>query len=146
MTVIDVFGQHIDDPAGTRHRCVLTDPRHLRCLDCRRTLVLPTGLAATGSTSTSGSPANLNDPNACPQHVGERVGTCGRCRSETLGIEAEEAQARRVTGADATGNAEWQAAREWLLRRRSTRHEASAQQLVEEHHPKTGSTYAEEQA
>lgn len=84
MTTTDVLAQHIDDPAGQRHRCVLLDPRHLRCHDCQRTLVLPAGNTSAGTTSTSTSPPPLHAPNRCPRHPGQTRGACGPCRAEQL--------------------------------------------------------------
>lgn len=84
---MSVFAQHIDTPEQ-RHRCVLTDARHLRCLDCQRTLVLPSGPSTTGSTSTSRELPRLDQ--ACPRHPGEWPDTCGRCRADEL--EAREAR------------------------------------------------------
>lgn len=85
---MNVLAQHIDDPQQ-RHRLVLLDERHLRCLDCTRTLVLPAPTAPGKSTSTSTSPLPLHDPNACSAHPGQRRGTCGPCRAEQLEASSE---------------------------------------------------------
>lgn len=80
----DLLAQHIDDPTGVRHRCVLLDARRLRCHDCARTLVLPAPTATAGSTSTSTSPPPLHAPDRCELHPGQRTGACGPCRAEQL--------------------------------------------------------------
>lgn len=88
MTLPDQLAQHIDQPDGPRHRCILLDPRRLRCLDCTQTVLLPAPPSTTGSTSTS-QPPPLHDPARCPHHPGQRVGTCGPCRAEQLEATTE---------------------------------------------------------
>jgi hypothetical protein len=111
-----VFAQHVDDPAGTRHRCVLLDERRLRCLDCSRTLVLPSTSAGAGSTSTSPEPARLTGSDACRAHPGQRRGACGPCRAEQL--EATTPRPEPTPTADVAAGAA--AARAALAARRHT--------------------------
>lgn len=77
----DLLAQHIDNPTGARHRCVVLDPRRLRCRDCARTIILPTTTTADPPTPI---PVRLGDPSRCPRHIGERHDTCGPCRAEQL--------------------------------------------------------------
>jgi hypothetical protein len=123
---MSILAQHIDDPtSGTRHRCVLLDERHLRCLDCQRTLVLPAPNAAGKTTSTSPSPARLTDPDACPSHPGQRQEACGPCRAEQL--EASEARSTPQPTADVTAGAAAARAALAAARQRTTSHEETDQ-------------------
>lgn len=102
---LDVLAQHIDQPdrPDQRHRCVLLDPRHLRCLDCARTLVLPTSTTTARSTSTSTSPPPLHAPTRCPKHLGQTDGACGPCRAEHL--EARQQRPKPAPTADVAAGA-----------------------------------------
>jgi len=104
MTTTTVLAEHVDTPTR-RHRCVLLDATRLRCLDCDRTLVLPT---SAGSTSTSRTPPRTGEPQ-CPEHSGEHADACRCCRAEqiedrtplpdwrpTADVVASVAAARRV--------------------------------------------------
>jgi hypothetical protein len=72
---VSVLAEHVN------HRAFLRDERHLRCVDCQRTLVLPGGPGTTGPTSTSDHPPADEQ---CPHHIGEWAGRCGRCRADQL--------------------------------------------------------------
>jgi hypothetical protein len=117
MTGFPILALHVG------HRLSARDDKTLRCHDCDHTLNL-TVPARAGSTSTSRSLPNLNDPASCEQHPGEWAQTCGRCRSEQLGTdEPRPVQAR---GADPLLNDAWQAARAALTNKsRTTTEETS---------------------
>jgi hypothetical protein len=72
---VSALAEHVN------HRAFLKDERHLRCVDCQRTLVLPGGPSTTGPTSTSDHPPADEQ---CPHHIGEWAGRCGRCRADQL--------------------------------------------------------------
>lgn len=95
------------------HRTSLLDPRRLRCHDCQRTLMLPTG---AGSTSTSSLEIpNVKDPNTCPEHPGEWAATCAPCRSEALELPAGQ---QRPRPASADPGPEWDALKTALATKR----------------------------
>lgn len=84
------------------HRTTLVDQGRrliLKCVECTRTFDLTPLFTQAGTTSTSHLPLQLNDPDACPRHPGERDGACGRCRSE--GLESLASVPKR-TGSDPT--------------------------------------------
>lgn len=70
------------------HRCVLLDPRRLRCVDCTHTVLLP---AMAGSTSTSQSPIPGPDDPRCPQHLTEHAGNCRACAADAKASRAADA-------------------------------------------------------
>ncbi len=70
------------------HRTVLRDERHLRCVDCDRTLVLPTGGASVASTSTSQSPPRLDE--RCRVHPGGWAAACSGCAADALAADQEQ--------------------------------------------------------
>jgi hypothetical protein len=99
---MSILSQHIG------HRTVPLDDQRLRCLDCTRVLLITTPSQSTSPTSTG--LLRIDDPQQCPQHIGERDGACGPCRSEQL----EDTTTRGPigpTGANPHHNADWQAAR-----------------------------------
>lgn len=73
-----VLTEHLDAP-DDRHRLVLLDTQRLRCLDCQRTLLLPSGLA---STSTSRSAIPEPDDPRCLQHPHEHRIGCRPCAAD----------------------------------------------------------------
>lgn len=81
--------------AHVGHRCVLTTPTTLRCVDCSHLLDLSERPSTVRSTSTS-TPIlpGLHDPNACPEHPGQRAGACGPCRAEHLEAGPETCNTR----------------------------------------------------
>jgi hypothetical protein len=81
------------------HRAFLKDERHLRCVDCSQTVVLPAPIA---STSTSQHP----HPDAqCPKHRGEPAGHCGRCRSEQIEADGRPRPPRQAASPEAIAEA-----------------------------------------
>lgn len=104
------------------HRTTLVEPAGtglaIKCLSCSRLLDLSVALGLRPSTArptstSTHTPLNVNDPNACPTHPGEPATHCGRCRSEHLGDQAPPVAHTR-TGTDPTHVPEWQAARQRL--------------------------------
>lgn len=74
-TFSDILREHIG------HRAVLRDERHLRCVDCNRTVVLPSASVAVAATSTSPAPPRRDE--RCPTHpVGMRGGVCIGCAAD----------------------------------------------------------------
>lgn len=122
----DLLGEHIDDPAGTRHRCALLDARRLRCHDCARTLVLPTAQPARGTSSTLTGPVPLHHPDRCPAHPGQWAPPrCGACRAEQL--QAERHLQHTPTADVATGAAAVRQAVDAARTKRNAQAAAAAQ-------------------
>lgn len=82
---------HIDtskDKRGQTHRLLALDPQHLFCRDCRQTITVPLATPQTRA-KTRGQP-RINDPDACPRHIGQWRDTCGPCRSERLAADPND--------------------------------------------------------
>lgn len=110
---MSVLAKHVDAP-GRPHRLIALDGARLRCLDCLHTLDLRPG-AVPDSTSTSTAPPALHARDRCPQHLGERAGTCGPCRAEQL--EADRVLDQQPTADVAAGAAAVRAALAGATRR-----------------------------
>jgi hypothetical protein len=83
MTFLDELAKHLDS-ASDRHWLRLIDPTHLRCHECQQTIEIRLPAAPTHATPSVSHPLPLHAPDRCTQHPGERMGSCGRCRSEQL--------------------------------------------------------------
>lgn len=67
------------------HRCVLTSPTALRCVDCSHVLPLEDRPAPARPPAGPTSPVvHIADPGRCPRHAGQLAAFCGPCRSERL--------------------------------------------------------------
>jgi hypothetical protein len=106
------LARHHDDPDGQRHRLTVVGPGRLKCHDCRRH-VLVTDAAPVVLTP---SPPALHAPDRCPDHPGQRAGTCGPCRAEQL--EAQRTPDPRPTADHAIGAAAARAALAAITARR----------------------------
>jgi hypothetical protein len=101
---------HVDTPTA-RHRLVLLDPRRLRCLDCKHTLVLD---ASVASTSTSREHPTRDQ--ACRTHPTEWAHNCRCCEADRKADEH-----RRPTHEIRADDAGWAArCRQVLNERRRT--------------------------
>lgn len=100
MTSTSILEQHLHSNASP-HRLTAVNGSQLRCWDCQQTLdlgavlgVRPTSAKAPPAQPTA-APLNIRDAAACPEHKGQRAGSCGPCRSERLApvTEPQEANA-----------------------------------------------------